>query len=74
MTLERPMFPPADPTRRQLLTVAAGGALAAAIPTAALAAMPTVDPIFAAIERHRDLAKTYDAVWKLRGHCKDWGT
>ena len=34
MTLERPMFPPVDPTRRHLLTIAAGGAVAAAIPTA----------------------------------------
>jgi hypothetical protein len=32
MTIERPMFPPVDPTRRHLLTVAAGGAVAAAIP------------------------------------------
>jgi hypothetical protein len=50
--IEHPMmFPPRDPTRRRLLTVAAGAAVAAAIPTAALAAAPTVDPIFAAISR-----------------------
>jgi hypothetical protein len=36
MTIERPMFPPVDQTRRHLLTVAAAGAVAAAIPTAAL--------------------------------------
>ena len=53
MTIERPMFPPVDPTRRRLLTVAAGGAVAAAIPTAALTAMPAVDPIYAVIEAHR---------------------
>jgi Rieske Fe-S protein len=29
MTIERPMFPPIDSTRRRLLTVAAGGAVAA---------------------------------------------
>jgi hypothetical protein len=42
-----------------------------AIPLPAPAAPP--DPIFAAIERHRDLAKTYDATWKVRGRCKDFG-
>jgi hypothetical protein len=36
MTIERPMFPPVDPTRRRLLTVAAAG-IAAALPVAALA-------------------------------------
>ena len=30
MTIERPMFPPVDPTRRHLLTIAAGGAAALA--------------------------------------------
>jgi hypothetical protein len=39
MTIERPMFPPVDPTRRHLLTIAAGGAVAAmAITTTAQAA------------------------------------
>jgi len=52
MTLARPMFPPVDPTRRRLLTVAAGGAVAAmAISTTAQAAGS--DPIYAAIEGHR---------------------
>jgi hypothetical protein len=41
--------PKIDPTRRQLLTIAAGGAVAAAMPTGALATVPAVDPIFAAI-------------------------
>src|ERR1700732_3936034 len=36
MTIERPMFPPVDPTRRHLLAITGGGAVAAAIPTAAL--------------------------------------
>jgi hypothetical protein len=53
MTIERPMFPPVDPTRRRLLTVAAGGAVAAAIPTVTLTAAPAADPIYAVIERHR---------------------
>ncbi|SHG77900.1 Transcriptional regulatory protein, C terminal [Bradyrhizobium erythrophlei] len=33
MTLERPMFPPVDPTRRRFLSVAAGGAVATAAST-----------------------------------------
>jgi hypothetical protein len=50
MTIERPMFPPVDPTRRHLLTVAAGGAVAAAIPTYARANPGhAVDPAFALI-------------------------
>jgi hypothetical protein len=48
-----PTNTPTDPTRRHLLTIAAGGAVAAAIPTATLAAAPAVDPIFAAIDAHR---------------------
>jgi hypothetical protein len=54
MTIERPMFPPRDSSRRGFLTVAASGAVAAAIPTAAaLTAAPAVDPIYAVIEAHR---------------------
>jgi hypothetical protein len=48
MTIERPMFPPVDPTRRRFLSVAAGGTVAAAIPTAVLAAADP-DPAFALI-------------------------
>jgi hypothetical protein len=44
MTIERPMFPPVDPTRRHVLTVAAAGAVAAAIPTVA-----TIAPAMAGI-------------------------
>ena len=44
-----PTNTPVDPTRRHLLTVAAGGAVAAAIPTAALAAVTEPDPAFALI-------------------------
>jgi hypothetical protein len=67
--------PPVDPTRRRMLTIAAGGAVAAmAITTAAQAAGSPADPIYAAIKRHRDLAKPYDAAWKVRGRCRDFGT
>ena len=44
---------PADPTRRHLLTIAASGAVAAAIPAAALADVPAIDAIFDLIEAHR---------------------
>jgi hypothetical protein len=48
MTIERPMFPPVDPTRRHLLTIAAGSATAAlASPLNAastLSAVPTAAP------------------------------
>jgi hypothetical protein len=43
-----------DPTRRRFLTVAAGGAVAAAIPTAALTTAPAIDPIYAVISVHRN--------------------
>jgi hypothetical protein len=72
MTLERPMFPPVDQARRHFLTVATVGAVAVAIPTAALTA-PTDDPIYAAIELHKDLAKRFDAAWEVRTRCKDFG-
>ncbi len=73
MTIERPMFPPVDQARRRLLTIAAAGATALTV-APARAAAPAADPIYAAIERHKDLAKTFDAVWKLRARCKDFGT
>jgi hypothetical protein len=45
-----PTNTPTDTTRRRLLTIAAGGAVAAAIPTAVVAGIPTsVDPAFALI-------------------------
>jgi hypothetical protein len=49
-------------TRRHLLTIAAGGAVAAAIP-ADSRAYPghAADPIFAAIEKHRVAAAVWDA-------------
>jgi DNA-binding response OmpR family regulator len=45
MILERPMFPPVDPTRRRFLSVAAGGAVAAAATTAQAIAMPDTPDI-----------------------------
>ena len=63
-----------SPTRRNILgTIAAAGA--AAIATGpAIAGPAEPDPIYAAIERHKDLAKAFDAVWKLRARCKDFET
>jgi hypothetical protein len=85
MTIERPMFPPVDPTRRLFLTVAAVGSIvgAGSLAAAAMASNDVpkavtvpqgADPIYAAIERHRDLAKICEAAWKVRGKCKDFGT
>jgi hypothetical protein len=52
-----------DSSRRGFLTIAAGGAVAAAIPAAAQAAVATADPIYAVIERHRAEQKVYvDAI------------
>ena len=67
---------PVDQARRRFITVAAGASVAS-VGTLAVAAKPAacaVDPIYAAIERHKDLAKAFDAVWKLRARCKDFGT
>jgi hypothetical protein len=75
MTIERPMFPPVDPTRRRFLTVAAAGAVGAAIPAADARVNPghTADPIYAAIERHRALTIPFDAAWDARAHFNDCG-
>jgi hypothetical protein len=62
------------PTRRHLLTVAAAGAVAIATAAPAIAGLAEPDPIYAAIKRHRDLTKTFDAAWKVRAHCEDFGT
>ena len=76
-----PTNTPIDTHRRHFLAVAAGasvlsvGALAAAAKSGgALDAASAVDPIYAAIKRHRDLAKTCDAAWKVRARYKDFGT
>src|SRR5258705_10183257 len=57
MTIERPMFPPIDPTRRRLLTIAAAGATALTVAPARAA--PAVDPIFAIINLHRAACEAY---------------
>ena len=59
-------------------SVAGAGSLAAAAMTpnsvpAAVTVPQGADPIYAVIERHRDLAKICDAAWKVRGKCKDFG-
>jgi hypothetical protein len=51
---------PTDTTRRRLLAVAAGGAVAAAIPARAYPGH-AADPIFAAIEKHRAACIVWDA-------------
>jgi hypothetical protein len=66
MTIERPMFPPVDPTRRRFLAVAAvasavsAGTLAAATQAANVPQAVTMpqgaDPIFEVIEAHREAA------------------
>jgi hypothetical protein len=74
---------PVDPTRRRFINIAAGASIVSVGSLVAAAAVPNatpeassapVDPIFAAIKRHRDLTKAYDEAWKLRGRFKDFGT
>jgi hypothetical protein len=50
MTIERPMFPPVDPTRRRILSLTAGAAVAT---IASPATAPANDPVFDLIETHR---------------------
>jgi hypothetical protein len=79
-----PTNTPVDTTRRRFLTVAAIGSIVGAGSLAFAAAAPNdvpravtmpqgADPVYEAIERHRDLAKICDAAWKVRGRCKDFG-
>ena len=60
---------PIHSTRRHLLTMAAGGAIAGAIPGATLAVSP--DAIFAAIERHRELSADYTAAVDISSKLED---
>jgi hypothetical protein len=68
---------PADPTWRRLLTVTAGGAVAAlAIATTAQTSLATAglvgpDPIFAAIERHRAAGAIWYAAVTVRAQFDD---
>jgi hypothetical protein len=62
-----PTNTPIDTMRRHLLTIAAGGALAVAIPaTAALPAAPAVDPVFGLIEIHRKAHAAHMASLELQ--------
>ena len=69
---------PVDPTRRHFLTVAAGASVAsvgtlavAAIATGAPPAALAVDPIYAAIERHKAAAAIWDAAVTARARFPD---
>ncbi len=80
MTIERPMFPPVDQARRRLLTVVAGGAVAAAIPSNVRVNPEHVaDPVFDLIEAHRKANAAHyaairelDRLEKIDGFT-DWG-
>jgi hypothetical protein len=60
-------------TRRNMIGAIAGAA-AIATSAPATAGLAEPDPIYAAIKRHRELAKICDAAWKLRAQCRDFGT
>jgi hypothetical protein len=55
-----PTNTPIDTKRHNFLSIAAGAAVAAAIPTAALAAATAIDPIYAVIERHRKACREHN--------------
>jgi hypothetical protein len=69
MTIERPMFPPVDQTRRRFLAVAAVGsmvgagslAFAAAAPNDASPSPVQRDPMFGMIEAHRKADRDHEA-------------
>jgi hypothetical protein len=68
----------AKQSRRSILGAIAAGSIATlastiAEPVSTAAAGSPPDPIYAAIELHRDLAKTYDAAWKVRANFNDFG-
>src|ERR1035437_3650405 len=73
-----PKNTPVDTTRRHFLTVAAGASVAsvgtlalAAIATGAPPAALAVDPIYAAIERHKAAALIWDAAVNVRADFPD---
>jgi hypothetical protein len=65
------MFPPVDPTRRRLLTIAAAGSIAGFSPAIA-SALPD-DPIYAAIDAHRKANAAHWAALKASEGTTDWG-
>jgi hypothetical protein len=65
-----PTNTPIDTHRHRFLSVAAGGAVAAAIPTT-VATAAGVDPIFAAIDAHRQAVAAHDAVTDVRAAFND---
>jgi hypothetical protein len=61
-----PTNTPIDTTRRHLLTVAAGGAVAALTTASPTIAARAPDPIYAAIERHRAAGIIWNAAVDIR--------
>ena len=69
MTIERPMFPPRDPTRRRFLSqaagVAVGGTVLARVATQPLPAVAApawqLEPVFGLIEAHREASARHGA-------------
>jgi hypothetical protein len=68
MTIERPMFPPVDPTRRRFLAIAAGASVAS-VGTLAVAATPaacSADPALMLIAAKRTADETDPAFALIR--------
>src|SRR5204863_7770571 len=61
-------------TRRNMIGAIAAARAKALTLAPARAAVPAADPIYAAIEKRKDLAKAFDAVWKLRACCTDFAS
>src|SRR5713101_2396644 len=68
MTIERPMFPPVDPTGRRLLTIAAAGGIAGLHP--AIAAASEIDPVFDLIDTHREACAAHLAALQLQNQIE----
>jgi hypothetical protein len=66
MTIERPMFPPVDPTRRRFLTVAAAGSIATLAPAVAAPASSTPPSPDFEIDHKAILARVEQIVDLLR--------
>jgi hypothetical protein len=66
-----PTNTPIDTRRRHFLSLAAGAAVAAAIPNAAPVAASAIDPIYAVIERHKQAHAVHDAAASVRADFYD---